>query len=163
MSLRSDLEAFLRADLFTLVGTAFKVDDGDIYFERDTRHERSGTEILLTWGQRERDNQQLGDYLYTEINIELFVATVDGYEIPSRRIEEKIEATATLIRDTYDGNIYRFASTPFGGGSLDYDIDAVRCRERGPIESYAADAGNEPRRVYTMDLALEMWARENIA
>ena len=154
MSVRTLLQTYLPAALNALVGTSFKVDVDDIYFDSRTRYDRSGTEILLTWGGRKVENAQTGRWITSAINIELFVATTDLVIDPDLRIEDKIEAAALTIVEAFDNDLDEFNS------ALSCTIDRVKCFEKSSIDR-AVVGGDMPRVHYKQQIGLEITALES--
>ncbi len=154
MTLRTDILAGLPGDLFTLLGTSFNVKANDIYFDEKTRWRRSPTEILLTWGGRKKDSDQVGRLITSAINIQLYLATPDSVVDKSRRFEDKIEAAARTIVETYDNNESRIA------GLTSCIVDAVQCFEKTSIDVVAGGPA-EPYERYVQNIALEITAWES--
>ena len=159
MSIETDLEAFLPGALNTLLGSTFKVEANDIYFDAMTRRQRSFTEILCTYAGEVTISQETGDYILTTIDLELMKATYDAVQgiEDQQRIERLISDAAKAIVKKYHGVPEEFMVP----GSLNVLVDSVRCQRDGEVIWRAGDESLGKGRAFaTTTVRLELLTYE---
>ena len=155
MTVRTTLQTYLPAALFTLLETPFAISDSaNVYFDTETRMERDGTEVLLTWGGRRPASVPGGRFIVSAVNIQLFKATHDAVQLSSKRLEDLMEAAARVLVEAYD------EQEPLYAGVLSTVVDSVRCFEKTSINVTKGDE-KDPRTRYTQEIGLEITALED--
>ena len=155
MTTRTTLQSYLPTALFTLLETPFVIADAaDVYFDTATRWERSGTEVLLTWGGRRPASVPGGRFVISAVNIQLFKATHDAIQLSSKRLEDLIEAAARLIMETYD------EQEPLFAGVLSTVVDSVRVFEKTSVDAIPGGE-KDPRNRFIQEIGLEITALED--